>query len=59
MDMMMVDLTNVPEVCEGDEFEIFGKTQTVDCMAAMAGTIPHELLCAVGRRVPRIYIQPK
>ena len=59
MDMMMVDLTEVPEVGEGDELEIFGKNQTVDYMSAMAGTIPHELLCAVGRRVPRIYIQPK
>jgi len=54
--MMMVDLTNAPEVVEGDELEIFGKNQTVDYMAAMAGTIPHELLCAVGRRVQRKYI---
>ncbi len=59
MDMMMVDLTEVPEVGEGDELEIFGKKQTVDHMAAEANTIPHELLCAVGRRIPRIYIQPK
>ena len=59
MDMMMVDLTNVPEVGEGDELEIFGKNQTVDYMSAMAGTIPQELMCAVGRRVPRIYLQSK
>jgi len=59
MDMMMVDLTNAPEVAEGDELGIFGKSQTVDYMAQISGTIPHELLCAVSKRVPRIYIQPK
>ncbi|MBR6735899.1 MAG: alanine racemase [Oscillospiraceae bacterium] len=56
MDMMMVDLTDAPDVGEGDELEIFGKNQTVDYMSAMAGTIPQELLCAVGIRVPRKYI---
>jgi len=56
MDMMMVDLTNAPEVVEGDELEIFGKNQTVDYMAAEAGTITQELLCAVSKRVPRKYI---
>ena len=56
MDMMMVDLTNVSDVGEGDELEIFGKNQTVDYMAALAGTIAQELLCAVGTRVERKYI---
>ena len=56
MDMMMIDLTDLPEVGEGDELELFGKNQTVDYMATIVNTNPHELLCAVGRRVERIYI---
>ena len=57
MDMMMVDLTELPDVGEGDVLEIFGKNQSVDYMAEVAGTIPQELFCAVGRRVERKYIR--
>ncbi|EOS63560.1 alanine racemase [Oscillibacter sp. 1-3] len=57
MDMTMVDLTGLPDVCEGDEVEIFGGRQPVDELAAVLGTIPYELTCAVSKRVPRLYIQ--
>lgn len=57
MDMTMVDLTGLPDVCEGDEVEIFGGRQSVDELAAVLGTIPYELTCAVSKRVPRLYIQ--
>ena len=56
MDMCMVDLTDLKDACEGDEVEIFGIHQKVDVLAKIAGTIPYELLCAISRRVPRIYI---
>ncbi len=55
MDMCMIDLTDLPEVDVGDEVEIFGARNSVDELAALAGTISYELTCAVSKRVPRIY----
>ena len=55
MDMCMVDITHLPHVKVGDKVEIFGDLQSVEDLAAMAGTIPYELLCAVSPRVPRVY----
>lgn len=55
MDMCMIDLTDIPGVCIGDEVEIFGNHSSLDELSKIAGTIPYELLCAVSRRVPRIY----
>lgn len=57
MDMTMVDLTGLPNVRVGDAVEIFGMRQSVDAAAALAETIPYELLCAVSKRVPRVYIE--
>lgn len=55
MDMTMVDLTDLTDECEGSEMEIFGTNQSVDDLATSLGTISYELLCAVNKRVPRIY----
>ena len=55
MDMCMIDLTDLPEIGVGDEVEVFGEHSRLETLAELAGTIPYELLCAVGRRVPRIY----
>jgi alanine racemase len=60
MDMCMVDVTDVP--CEvGDVVTIFGtdgsETVSVDELAEKAGTISYELLCALSRRVPRVYLR--
>ena len=55
MDMCMVDITHLPHVQIGDEVEIFGCGQNVSELAALAGTIPYELLCGVSPRVPRVY----
>ena len=57
MDMCMVDLTDCPHVQVGDELEIFGANSSVNDLAALADTIPYELICAVSKRVPRIYLQ--
>lgn len=60
MDMCMIDVTGMAEVEAGDEVVLFGQqgeaTLTADEMAAQAGTIPYEILCGVGQRVPRIYL---
>ncbi|MBR5472246.1 MAG: alanine racemase [Oscillibacter sp.] len=57
MDMTMVDLTDLPDVHVGDAVELFGPRQQVDELAAMLGTIPYELTCAVSKRVPRLYME--
>ena len=57
MDMSMIDLTELPGVQVGDEVEVFGRRARVDDLAALAGTIPYELTCAVSKRVPRVYLQ--
>ena len=59
MDMTMVDLTDVQNVREGDEVEIFGAQQTVDEVADIVGTISHTVLCAVSKRVPRVYLDSR
>ena len=60
MDMCMVDVTDVP--CNvGDVVTLFGtdgnETVSVDELAELAGTISYELLCALSRRVPRVYLR--
>ena len=50
-----IDLTDLPEVSVGDEVEIFGTRSSVETLAAAAGTISYELLCALSKRVPRVY----
>lgn len=57
MDMCMIDLTGKPGVDVGSEVEIFGKRNSIDKMARVAGTIPYELTCAVSKRVPRSYME--
>ena len=57
MDMCMIDLTDKMSVDVGSEVEIFGKRNSINEMAAVAGTIPYELTCAVSKRVPRVYYE--
>ncbi len=56
MDMCMIDLTDLPGVNLESLIEIFGPRQPADVLARAAGTISYELLCAVSKRVPRVYI---
>jgi alanine racemase len=56
MDMTMIDVSGL-EVAEGDEVELFGKHLPVTELAAMAGTIPYEILTSVPERVKRVYLQ--
>lgn len=59
MDQIMVDLGPDANVEVGEEAVLFGKQGkeeiTVTELAALAGTINYELVCAVSKRVPRIY----
>ncbi|MCD5414666.1 MAG: alanine racemase [Clostridiales bacterium] len=60
MDQMMVDATGI-EVKRGDEVIIFGcdknKGNTAETLAEKLGTINYEIVCMVGRRIPRVYIE--
>ena len=56
MDMCMVDLTDLPEVEVGGEVELFGERSSIYALSDAAQTIPYELLCAVSKRVPRVYL---
>ena len=55
MDMCMVDLTELPQVDVGSEVELFGPASSIYKLSDAAQTIPYELLCAVSKRVPRVY----
>ncbi len=61
MDQLMIDITNIENVKEGDEVTIFGtdnpQSISVDELAKIAGTINYEIVCLIGKRVPRIYIK--
>ncbi len=57
MDMTMVDVTDIENVKEGDEAEVFGTNLSVQDVAKQCGTIAYEILTGVSQRVKRIYIE--
>ena len=56
MDMCMIDLTGKPNVGVGDEIVIFGPSNPIENMSELAQTIPYEIVCAVSKRVHRVYL---
>lgn len=57
MDLMMIDLTEIPEAMEGDEVVIFGNSLSVTDLARWAGTIPYDILAGISQRVKRVYFE--
>jgi alanine racemase len=57
MDMTMIDITDIPNVQEGDEVIVFGKEILVEEIARWAHTIPYEILTGVSQRVKRVYFE--
>ena len=57
----MVDVTDVPEVHVGDEVIVMGSdgtnTVSADYIAEMTGTINYEITCALGQRLPKVYVR--
>lgn len=49
--------TGIKDVRPGEEVVLFGENPPVDEIARKIGTINYEVVCAVGKRVPRIYVQ--
>ena len=61
MDQTLVDVTDIPDVKLGDVVTVYSNEieggNSVTEAAKRIGTINYELLCAIGTRVPRIYIE--
>jgi alanine racemase len=60
MDLTMIDVTEVPDAAEGDDVVLIGTQREASLpaeeVAEAAGTIAYELLCGIGPRVPRRYV---
>ncbi len=61
MDQVMIDITGIEGVKTGDEITVIGNgednTISFDDIAQLTGTINYELVCLVGKRVPRVYMR--
>ena len=57
MDVAMIDVTDVPDVHEGDSVEIFGEHLPVTVLSDVMETIPYEVLTSVSSRVKKVYFQ--
>ena len=60
MDLTTLDVTDVPDVALGDIVTIYGKDGNAEIkvsdVAHEIGTVTSDLLCTLGRRVPRYYL---
>ncbi len=54
MDMITVDVTELPDAAVGDEVVLWGRGLPVEEVARCAGTIPYELVCRVTERVIKV-----
>ncbi len=60
MDLSLLDVTDISGVEVGDEVILLGRSEhcsiTALEIAAQLDTVPYEVLCLIGRRVPRLYL---
>ncbi|HLY63189.1 MAG TPA: alanine racemase [Terriglobia bacterium] len=61
MDLTLLDVTDIPGVAVGDEVILIGSSDGASVsaldIARQIGTVPYEILCTIGKRVPRIYVE--
>jgi len=61
MDQCMVDITNIPQAQIGDEVVLMGtqgrQSILAEEIADVLGTIHYEVVCMVGKRIPRVYVE--
>ncbi len=61
MDQFMVDITKIPQAHEGDKVTLIGKdgdtSLSAETIGEMSGRFNYELVCDLGKRIPRVYIQ--
>lgn len=59
MDQFMVDVTEIPQVKQGDPVVLMGRDGeeqiTVEELSHRSGRFPYEFVCCISKRVPRIY----
>ena len=58
MDQLMLDVSDIEEATENSEVIVFGSEKdevTVDELSKIAKNINYEMICLIGKRVPRIY----
>ena len=60
MDQFMVDVSDIPQVKQNDDVTLMGR-DGYECIpaeeiAGYAGTLNYEIVCEVGKRIPRVYI---
>ena len=60
MDQVVIDLSDIPAAAVGDEVEIISPEpaapHSVENLARLAGTIPYEITCRLGRRARRVLV---
>lgn len=61
MDQFMVDVTAIPDACEGDEVTLIGtdggEEITMEQLGDLSGRFNYELACDLGQRIPRVYLR--
>lgn len=57
MDMIMIDITDVPERFRGEEVELLGDRVTGYKWGKWGDSIIYECLCNISYRVPRVYVE--
>lgn len=61
MDQFMADISHIPEAAEEEEVILIGKAGkeeiTVEELAGLSGGFHYEILCGIGKRVPRVYVE--
>jgi len=60
MDLSLLDVTDIPGVNIGDEVMLLGQSEgasiTALDIAQILDTVAYEVLCLIGKRVPRLYV---
>jgi alanine racemase len=61
MDLSLLDVSDIPGTTIGDEVMLIGRSDagsiTAVEIAQLLDTVPYEILCSIGKRVPRIYVE--
>ena len=63
MDQMMVDVTDIADVCPGDEVTVIGRDGaeciTLEELGDLSGRFNYEFACDLNKRIPRVYVKQK
>ena len=61
--LMMVDVTDIADVCPGDEVTLIGRDGaeciTLEELGDLSGRFNYEFVCDLNKRIPRVYVKQK